>query len=530
MRFYEIVTEGSLKYEDKLKHYGKYALMVINAIKDGNPWPIDPKDRDKLGIDEIYIKPESAQAFQDALFGKNVNPEKADELNVDDKGFLIPADSNTIYKVKQPNGKEKGINFDFEVDQEQSGINMATISWSKLEKTANMSTKAGYNKGDITEAILGAAVGARFVKRNNGDVNPRDVYNVIKSFDTEPVKGKSTLRGLYVAQAGEDTIQIEVVLTGKGFKTLIDQVTSGSPDPTIVNLVASSVKYVNEDSGVEAANQRIIEDTGKNKVLVKSDGTGDQTGTKADLFLYVDDMDHAINLLSLKAGNVGQFGQGSGYKFSTYQELFRTTFGIEIDEKFRGLMQKGEDEKDKHQNYPIVFEIFKDVGKKIARELAGDNTQQEIAFIKRVLKGIQTHATRNDDKVEMVIVGDGPKASYKKLRFGENLQLALNDYDLEVDVITDQGAPLIEVFGKKIGTSLEKSFERLNKNRKVVRMGFDKEMMLFQLRTNNKQGENTIRNIIEMGPLLKLLATVDDAIPQQPIPQQPPPPPPEGVN
>ena len=87
MRFYEIVTEGSLKYEDKLKHYGKYALMVINAIKDGNPWPIDPKDRDKLGIDEIYIKPESAQAFQDALFGKNVNPEKADELNVDDKGF-----------------------------------------------------------------------------------------------------------------------------------------------------------------------------------------------------------------------------------------------------------------------------------------------------------------------------------------------------------------------------------------------------------------------------------------------------------
>jgi hypothetical protein len=55
-------------------------------------------------------------------------------------------------------------------------------------------------------------------------------------------------------------------------------------------------------------------------------------------------------------------------------------------------------------------------------------------------------------------------------------------------------------------------------------------MMLFQVRTNNKKSENTIRNIIEMGPLLKLLATVDDVIPQQPLPQQAPPPPPEGVN
>lgn len=524
MRFYEILSEGALSYNDKLKHYGKYALMVIDAIKDGNPWPIDPKEREKLGIEEVYIKPESAQAFQNALFGKDIDPTDSDALNVDDEGFLIPADSNTIYR----NNRGKGINFKFEVDQEQTGANISTIEWSKLEKTAEMSTKAGYNKGDITEAILGAAVGARFVKRDGGDVNARDIYNVIKSFDTEPVPGKSTMRGVYTAQVAEDTVQIEVVLTSKGFKTLIDKVASGSPDPTIVNLVASSAKYVNEDSGVEAANQRIIKDTGKNKVLVKSDGTADQKGTKADLFLYVDDMDHAINLLSLKAGDIKQFGQGSGYKFTTYQELFRTTFGIEIDEKFKAMMQKGEDEKNKHLNFPIVFEIFKDVGKKIEKLLAGDDTQQEFTFIQRVLNGIQTHATRGDDKVEMVIVGDGPKAGYKKLRFGENLKLALNDYDLEADVITDKGQPLIEIFGKRVGTTLEKKFERKDKNRKVVRVGFDPKMMLFQVRTNNKPSENTIRNIIEMGPLLKLLATVDDVIPQQPLPQQPPPP--EGVN
>ncbi len=68
MRFYEILSEGGLKYNDKLKHYGKYALMVIDAIKEGEPWPIDPTERKKLGIDEVYIKPESAQAFQDALY------------------------------------------------------------------------------------------------------------------------------------------------------------------------------------------------------------------------------------------------------------------------------------------------------------------------------------------------------------------------------------------------------------------------------------------------------------------------------
>ena len=47
--------------------------------------------------------------------------------------------------------------------------------------------------------------------------------------------------------------------------------------------------------------------------------------------------------------------------------------------------------------------------------------------------------------------------------------------------------------------------------------------MLFQIRSNNKPGEKTIRNIVEMGPLLKLLAAVDDKKPQQP-------PPPKGVN
>lgn len=519
MRYYEFLVEGALSYDDKLKHYGKYAMMVIKAIKDGNPWPVNPSDRQKLGIEEVYIKPESAQAFQDALFGKGIDPENTDEINVDDDGLLIPADANTIYK----NNRGHGINFKFEVDQEQTGANISTIEWSKLEKTAEMSTKAGYNKGDITEAILGAAVGARFVKRDSGDVNARDIYNVIKSFETEPVPGKSTMKGTYIAKVAEDTVQIEVVLTSKGFKTLINKVASGKPDPAIVNLVASSAKYVNEDSGVEAANQRIIKDTGKNKVLVKSDGTADQKGTKADLFLYVDDMDHAINLLSLKAGDVKQFGQGSGYKFSTYQDLFRTTFGIEIDEKFKAMMQKGEDEKNKHLNYPIVFEIFKDVGKKIEKALAGDDTQQEFTFIQRVLNGIQTHATRGDNSVEMVIVGDGPKASYKKLRFGENLKLALNDYDIEADTITDKGQPMIEIFGKRVGTTLEKKFARKN-----GRMGFEPKMMLFQVRTNNKKSENTIRNIIEMGPLLKLLATVDDVIPQQPLPQQPPPP--KGVN
>ena len=92
-------------------------------------------------------------------------------------------------------------------------------------------------------------------------------------------------------------------------------------------VINSAAQYANS-SAVGEAVAKIVSDKNPNSVTVDSDGASDQTGTKADLFLEIDGQ--TINLLSLKAGSVKQFGQGSGYTYEKLDDFFNKTFGAQM--------------------------------------------------------------------------------------------------------------------------------------------------------------------------------------------------------
>lgn len=474
MRFYEFLTEAELSPKEMLKHYGKYSAALIKMIAAGKEIAVDPTRVQAVGAEKIYIKPSEADRFKQVVFGK-ADPDDPETLNT--KGDKVePAD---------PNGFQ---NFRFEIDTEKSNVKMDKIMMSYLHKSTDIKGGKGFNTGDVAEGFLGAAVAARFVKRDAGDVNAQDIIKIISDMRVEEI-GKNKL-GTFSTQVAEDNLVFKVSLNKISFEAMYNSAQTGKFHPDMKGLLNSSIAYANKDEGVAAANQRIIEDRGANKVLVESDGVGDQTGTKADLFLTIDN--ERVDLLSLKAGSVKQFGQSSGFNYENVDRFFESTFGVNVNDKYIEKMKDGTPQ----DNFEIIKAIYKDMAGQIKQELAG-NTDNEFTFLQRLYKGIRYHATRNDDKVALVILSTSVKSSgYDKLQFNKELEQALQQYDL--DVTLQESPPVLKIFGKPVGQAAQQ---------------LGGENMLIQLRSNLKtEGRGFVRNLVEMGTLLKKLAKVQQSL------------------
>jgi hypothetical protein len=106
-------------------------------------------------------------------------------------------------------------------------------------------------------------------------------------------------------------------------------------------------------------------------------------------------------------------------------------------------------------------------------------------------KGIEHHATRGEKGTSLVILKTTPNAAgYSELQFGQVLADAMETVDLDAELVsTGVGKPAkIQVYG-------------------TTQSG--KRSLLLQVRSNYKsEGKGYVRNIVEMGPLLKLLAQI----------------------
>jgi len=477
MRFFEILTEAELGPKEMRKHYGRYSIALIKLIAAGKPVAVDPSRVDSIGAENIYIKPSEAQRFKTVLFGK-ADIDDPSTMNV--KGDNIePAD---------PNGFA---NFKFDIDTEKSDAKVDSIMMSYLHKSNDIKGGKGFNTGDVAEGFLGAAVTLRFMKRNEGDVTAQDLIQLINDMDVEPTgKTGNNLKGVVSRQVAEDTITFTVSLNKISFEAMTAAAKTGKFHPDMQGLLKSSLAYANKDEGVAAANQRIIDDRGANRVEIASDGVGDQKGTKADLFVTIDN--EKIDLLSLKAGSVKQFGQSSGFNFKAVDQFFESTFGVNVNDKYIEKMQEGTPQ----ENFEIIKTIYKEMFQQIKQEIAG-HTDKEFTFLERLYKGIKYHATRNDDRVSMVILSSSAKdAIYYKLQFDQKLQKAMQQYDLDVSL--QENPPVLKIYGKPVGDVASK-------------LGGDN--MLLQLRSNLKsEGRGFVRNLIEMGTLLKKLAKVQSEL------------------
>ena len=98
------------------------------------------------------------------------------------------------------------------------------------------------------------------------------------------------------------------------------------------NIVAASCNYANS-ANVTSRSNLVYENGSYNEITILAEGEDDQKETKVDVRVTITDQDgkpEPVNInVSLKKGNVGQFGQFGGVTYDVQKEVWGSSFGIE---------------------------------------------------------------------------------------------------------------------------------------------------------------------------------------------------------
>lgn len=459
----DFITEAPITTSTN-KYGGKYLEILIHKIENGEPVELIPELHDTIGK-EVVLTKDNIDKINTAWFGRPEFPTVAD-MNLDPNGLIIPANKNAnSVELTTDDGK--------------------VVRLTQIQKTADYKGGKPFNSGDISEGLIGAAVAARFISRDK-DITDGDILAVLKDLGEGTKVGRTgnNLSGSTRGRSANDSVEFKLALNQANYKML--QIVANDPanmHPDIRKMINSAVLFANTNAGVLSAVDKIVDDTDANQVVVSSDGVSEQSGTKADLFLSIDGT--SVNLLSLKAGDVKQFGQVSGYNFRAIQQFFEQTFGASIPDSLRTA-----DEGDARAGFQDIQAAYQEAADDISQELAGQRPKREADFVERLYKGIAFHATRNEDSVTMVILNTGAIPGYKELGFGTELDQAMRQVDLDVELATKENSSVLQIFGTKEDGS---------------------RSQLLQMRSNYQieSGTPYVRNRVEMGPLLKEIALIE---------------------
>ena len=395
-------------------------------------------------------------------------------------------------------------------DEEGNATDVAVdIPVRDIIKDENFSGKLRVNLGNMAEIALGCAVTAKF-KKQQGDID----YDDFIALASELIQSEA---GLVEAAAGQNKVTFRITVPSadkKAFiaylkmdprgKTLDDYGVAKDTIKGMDSHITNAIEYANTSNRVAGAIKTAAVDYPEENIIdIVSDGgnSEEQKSTKADLKILVDG--RSINLLSIKAGNVGQFGQVSGWEFERLNEFFEKTFDISLSEKAKAAFvhkrvkdpddESVEDELEdaeamRLKNYQNGFKVAYAEVFQTLNSLAEKN---QIELIERVYNGLYYHATRRDPQVEMVILSPNAKKAFHELTFGEDLRETLDDYNFSANVgKSDSGMHIIEITGNLLNASLNESR--------------GKTQLLIKVRSYAQA--STVRNIVEMGPLLKHIA------------------------
>jgi hypothetical protein len=415
-----------------------------------------------------------------------------------------------IRSVLQGTMEWKHIVFDVKMlddENEPTGEIVNSVHLNQIYKDEKIKGTLNPNMGNVSEIILGCAITAKFEKTGQ-DITSEDVISMGRRL----AEGN----GIVTARSGKDSVMFTVktvpFLDKKTFyvyvgkyegKTLRDFGMTEEKEQEIVIAIDSSVAYANHSKRVQNALRIANDDPAENKVDVISDGgeKENQSTTKVDLKILVDGKESSKNLLSLKAGNVKQFGQVGGSNFSNLNEFFKSTVGITLSEnvrsKFKEIPKGARDtgplkEHNFNKGFPAAY---KEVFSQLKQMSANDQT----TLIKNVYKGLMFHLTRNEPGVEMVILSPNAKKAFQELSFGPEFKKAVSQLHLTVDInFTDKaywmfiyGFPVTEFSKKSIGTAKHK---------------------LVELWSAYNPKDGVMRNRVGMGNLLKDVADLENII------------------
>lgn len=273
-----------------------------------------------------------------------------------------------------------------------------------------------YNLGDMAEGVVGAAITARFIYKNK-NINSQLVYGVLRALAKSGMtnypgkKGKQVERTFKSANQNPkimDDVRCFISLAEVNMTALLTR----SNEALLKEYIDSAVKYANSIN-VKKWSKLVYENNRYDKIEVLSDGLGGQKTTKVDVSVKItNDKGELLPvdiLVSLKAGDVKQFGQVSGAEFEKQEELWEQLFGYKniikpLKKKYDDLMfvNKKPDE--------AVYLVYQKVNQQLNQDLKSNKSNE---LLKKLSNAINYFATLREDYVSLVQVGGGKAKVYK---------------------------------------------------------------------------------------------------------------------
>lgn len=258
-----------------------------------------------------------------------------------------------------------------------------------------------YNLGDMAEGVVGAAIAARFIYKNR-NITDKNVYGVLRALGAPSnypgKKGKFVERTFKSANENPkvmDDVKFYLSLADVNISALLDR----TNEKLLLPYVRSAVRYANS-TNVKKWAKLVYENNRYDSIDVVSDGLGGQKTTKVDVYVKINNV--AVDIkVSLKAGDVKQFGQVSGVEFEKQQKLWDTTFGYGSD--IKGLEKKYDSLISGGEVPQAVSLVYNSILTKFNKDMRSKNSED----VKRTFaESIKFFATLNEDNVTLLQVGN----------------------------------------------------------------------------------------------------------------------------
>jgi len=329
-----------------------------------------------------------------------------------------------------------------------------------------------FNRGDVSEGLLAAAITARFINKNE-NITSNHVILILKQLNS--IDGK-TVDQIFKSPNENtkilDDVRCRISLANVNMMALLNS----NNYQGLSDLIQSSVKYANGQY-ITKWSKMMYENNVYNFIEVISDGLFDQSGTKVDLRIKIDDQPTDVNI-SLKAGDVKQFGQVSGSKFENMVSLFEP-LGITLSNntniinKYNQFLQK----KDTVGATTMVYEFVKDKLKNLSKS-------NKVQLINSLSKFIMFHATRFEDDVTLVQLNRSEAKIYDFNKLLDGLASVKMGVDIKYGTSATANAkvPTIRIFDEsKVGRN---------------------DILTIRMKIDSRPDGFYHRNYIEKGPVL----------------------------
>jgi hypothetical protein len=346
------------------------------------------------------------------------------------------------------------------------------VSLSQLLKSSDFGGSGGSasgavsgNRGDMAEAIFGAAITARFMNKNQ-PVTAVHVWALIGKIDNTKKQQKMVYDSLNKNPKIFDSITFQLGLAVPNLVAL----TTPSVQATLGDIVAAALKYANSPI-VTSWSKLLYENDKHNNIEVIADGIGDQTGTKVDVRIKIDGVATNVNV-SLKADDVKQFGQQSGASFETQLVLWKNLLNIDVASAEQAYYAKVKSQ----DTIGALNVVYQAAVSKFNIAIASNRSKA----IKDLSNGITYYATSNEADVTLVQLSKEEAVVYKF----DNLASLIGKMPLKATLITNKATPEV-----------------------VIKNDSEEILVGVRVKTENKPNGIYVRNYVEKGKLLTKLAS-----------------------